>query len=129
MHFYHLHALDWVDVVSATKADPAKTSTLAQSISAWPKSSTDYFKGIQSRLNAFVGTGQLGPFANGYWGHPAYTLEPEANLLAVAHYLEALEWQRDIVRIHAVLGGKNPHPPDVRGRWGMALHGPGFAHR
>ena len=110
IHFYHLHALDWVDVVSATKADPAKTSTLAQSISTWSKSSTEYFKGIQDRLNAFVGTGQLGPFANGYWGHPAYTLEPEANLLAVAHYLEALEWQRDIVRTHAVLGGKNPHP-------------------
>ncbi|MGE3074403.1 MAG: nickel-dependent hydrogenase large subunit [Dehalococcoidia bacterium] len=110
IHFYHLHALDWVDVVSATKADPARTSALAQSISNWPKSSTEYFQGILERLNAFVGSGQLGPFANGYWGHSAYHLEPEANLLAVAHYLEALEWQRDIVRIHAVLGGKNPHP-------------------
>jgi len=120
IHFYHLHALDWVDVVSATKADPAKTSTLAQSISTWPKSSTEYFKGILDRLNAFVGTGQLGPFANGYWGHPAYTLEPEANLLAVAHYLEALEWQRDIVRIHAILGGKNPHP-QTYAVGGMAL--------
>lgn len=120
IHFYHLHALDWVDVVSATKADPGKTSTLAQSISSWSKSSTEYFKGIQDRLNAFVGTGQLGPFANGYWGHPAYTLEPEANLLAVAHYLEALEWQRDIVRIHAVLGGKNPHP-QTYAVGGMAL--------
>ncbi len=110
IHFYHLHALDWVDVVSATKADPAKTSALAKSISPWPKSSSEYFRGIQDRLNAFIGTGQPGPFANGYWGHPAYRLEPEANLLAVSHYLEALEWQRDIVRIHAILGGKNPHP-------------------
>ncbi|MDA8184102.1 MAG: nickel-dependent hydrogenase large subunit, partial [Actinomycetota bacterium] len=110
IHFYHLHALDWVDVVSALSADPAKTSDLAQSISQWPLSSTVYFKGIQDRLKTFVSSGQLGPFANGYWGHPAYKLPPEANLLAVAHYLEALDWQRQVIRIHALLGGKNPHP-------------------
>ncbi len=110
IHFYHLHALDWVDVTSALKADPGKTSTLAQSISTWPKSSRTYFKGVQDRLSAFVNTGQLGLFANGYWGHPAYKLPPEANLLGVAHYLEALDWQRDFIRIHAILGGKNPHP-------------------
>ncbi len=110
IHFYHLHALDWVDVVSALSADPAKTSSLAQSISEWPLSSATYFKGIQDRLKAFVASGQLGPFANGYWGHPAYKLPPEANLLAVAHYLEALDWQRQVIRIHALLGGKNPHP-------------------
>jgi Ni,Fe-hydrogenase I large subunit len=110
IHFYHLHALDWVDVVSALSADPAKTSALAQSISAWPLSSTVYFKGVQDRLKTFVSSGQLGPFANGYWGHPAYKLPPEANLLAVAHYLEALDWQRQVIRIHALLGGKNPHP-------------------
>jgi len=110
IHFYHLHALDWVDITSALKADPGATSTLAQSISTWPKSSKTYFKGVQDRLKAFVNTGQLGLFANGYWGHPAYKLPPEANLLAVAHYLEALDWQRDFIRIHAVLGGKNPHP-------------------
>ncbi|HEX8997495.1 MAG TPA: nickel-dependent hydrogenase large subunit [Ktedonobacterales bacterium] len=110
IHFYHLHALDWVDVTMALKADPTKTSAIAQSISDWPKSSATYFKGVQSRLQAFVNTGQLGLFANGYWGHPAYQLPPEVNLLAVAHYLEALDWQRDFIRIHAVLGGKNPHP-------------------
>jgi hydrogenase large subunit len=110
IHFYHLHALDWVDVTSALKADPAATSKLAQSISAWPKSSTGYFQGIRDKLTAFVNGGQLGIFANGYWGHPAYHLPPEANLLAVAHYLEALDWQRQFIRIHAVLGGKNPHP-------------------
>jgi [NiFe] hydrogenase large subunit/hydrogenase large subunit len=110
VHFYHLHALDWVDVTQALKADPGATATLAQSISPWPKSSKTYFQGIQSRLQAFVNTGQLGLFANGYWGHPAYKLPPEANLLGVAHYLEALDWQRDFIRIHAVLGGKNPHP-------------------
>jgi Ni,Fe-hydrogenase I large subunit len=109
IHFYHLHALDWVDIVSALSADPAKTSALAQSISDWPLSSTTYFAGIQGRVKAFVERGQLGPFANAYWGHPAYKLPPEANLMAVAHYLEALDWQREFIRIHAILGGKNPH--------------------
>jgi Ni,Fe-hydrogenase I large subunit len=109
IHFYHLHALDWVDVVSALSANPAKTSALAESISDWPLSSTKYFAGMQARLKAFVERGQLGPFANAYWGHPAYRLPPEANLLAVAHYLEALDWQRDFIKIHATLGGKNPH--------------------
>ena len=109
IHFYHLHALDWVDVVSALSADPAKTSTLAQSISDWPLSSTQYFSGVKTRLKDFVDRGQLGPFANAYWGHPAYKLPPEANLMAVAHYLEALDWQREFIKIHAILGGKNPH--------------------
>ncbi|HEY7094927.1 MAG TPA: nickel-dependent hydrogenase large subunit [Ktedonobacterales bacterium] len=110
VHFYHLHALDWVDVTLALKADPGATASLAQSISEWPKSSKTYFTGVQKRLQSFVNGGQLGIFANGYWGHPAYKLPPEANLLAVAHYLEALDWQRDFIRIHAILGGKNPHP-------------------
>lgn len=110
VHFYHLHALDWVDIVSALSADPARTATLAESISDWPLSSRSYFKGVRDRLTAYVGSGQLGPFANGYWGHPAYQLPAEANLLAVAHYLEALDWQRQVIRIQALLGGKNPHP-------------------
>jgi Ni,Fe-hydrogenase I large subunit len=109
IHFYHLHALDWVDIVNALNADPAKTSRLAQKISDWPKSSTDYFRSIKNRLKAFVDNGQLGPFANAYWGHPAYKLPPEANLMAVAHYLEALDWQRDVIKIQALLGAKNPH--------------------
>ena len=109
VHFYHLHALDWVDIVSALSADPAKTSALAQSISDWPLSSTKYFAGVRDRVKAFVERGQLGPFANAYWGHPAYKLPPEANLMAVAHYLEALDWQREFIKIHAILGGKNPH--------------------
>jgi hydrogenase large subunit len=109
IHFYHLHALDWVDVTLALKADPVKTSQLAESISAWPKSSRVYFKGVQDRVKALVATKQLSLFSSGYWGHPAYHLPPEVNLLAVAHYIEALEFQRDYIRIHAVLGGKNPH--------------------
>ena len=109
VHFYHLHALDWVDIVSALAADPVKTSQLAESISEWPLSSAKYFKAVQQRVKTFVELGQLGPFANAYWGHSAYRLPPEANLMAVAHYLEALDWQREFIKIHAVLGGKNPH--------------------
>jgi Ni,Fe-hydrogenase I large subunit len=110
IHFYHLHALDWVDVVSALKASPAKASRLAQSISDYPNSGTDYFKAVLARLQRLAGSGQLSLFASGCWGHPAYRLTPEENLVAVAHYLDALQWQRDVIRIHAVLGGKNPHP-------------------
>jgi hydrogenase large subunit len=110
VHFYHLHALDWVDVVSALKADPVKTSEIARSISRWPKSSPKYFADVQKRLATFLNTGQLGIFANGYWGHPAYNLPAEVNLLATVHYLEALEWQKEIVKVHTIFGGKNPHP-------------------
>lgn len=115
MHFYHLHALDWVDVVSALKADPAATSKLQMSLSPWPNNSPAYFGGVQQKLKGFVEGGQLGIFANGYWGHPEYKLPPEVNLLGVAHYLEALAWQRDVVKIHAIFGGKNPHPNFVVG--------------
>ena len=110
IHFYHLHALDWVDITSGLKADPVKTAQLASSISDWPNNSPTYFKAVQDKVKAFVASGRLGPFANAYWGHPAYKLPPEANLMATAHYLEALEWQKDIIKIHAILGSKNPHP-------------------
>ena len=110
VHFYHLHALDWVDVVSALQADPKATSALAQSISDWPLSSPGYFRDVQNRIKRFVDSGQLGPFMNGYWGSPAYKLPPEANLMAVTHYLEALDFQKEIVKIHTIYGGKNPHP-------------------
>mgnify|MGYP005809572189 CR=1 FL=1 len=110
IHFYHLHALDWVDIVSALKADPAKTAQLQQSISNWKLSSEAYFKTVQDKIAAFAGTGRLGPFKNGYWGHPAMKLPPEANLMATAHYLEALQLQKEMIKIHAILGSKNPHP-------------------
>jgi Ni,Fe-hydrogenase I large subunit len=111
IHFYHLHGLDWVDVVSALKADPGKTAALASKLSDWPNNnSVGHFKTIQSKLKSFVDSGQLGIFANGYWGHGQYKLPPEANLMATAHYLEALDWQRDMIRAHALLGAKNPHP-------------------
>ncbi|MGB0083658.1 MAG: nickel-dependent hydrogenase large subunit [Terracidiphilus sp.] len=109
VHFYHLHALDWVDIVNALKADPTKAAQLAQSFSKWDKNTPAYFTEVQDKIKAFAASG-LGIFANGYWGHPAYKLPPEVNLIGVAHYLDALQWQKEIVKIHAVFGGKNPHP-------------------
>jgi hydrogenase large subunit len=109
VHFYHLHALDWVDIVNALKADPKKAAELAQSFSKWDKNTAAYFSEVQDKIKNFAASG-LGIFANGYWGHPAYKLPPEVNLIGVAHYLDALEWQKEIVKIHAVFGGKNPHP-------------------
>ena len=110
VHFYHLHALDWVDVVSALKADPKRTSELQQGISRWGNSSPGYYRDVQGRLKRFVESGQLGIFAKGYWGSAAYKLPPEANLMATAHYLEALDFQKEIVKIQTIFGGKNPHP-------------------
>jgi hydrogenase large subunit len=122
VHFYHLHALDWVDVLSALEADTRQTSELARSLSDWSKSSPRYFSDVQRRLKTFVESGQLGIFANGYWGHGAYKLSPEANLLATAHYLEALEWQKEVVKIHSLLGGKNPHPDYLVGGVACAIN-------
>ena len=118
IHFYQLHALDWVDVISALKADPVETAKIAQSLSDWPISSVQYFAGVQKKLRESVSHGQYSIFSNGYWGHPAYKLPAEVNLLAVAHYLQALTWQRDMIKIHTIFGGKNPHPNFLVG--GMA---------
>jgi hydrogenase large subunit len=115
MHFYHLHALDWVDIVAALKADPGQTAQIQQSISDWPNSSAGYFADVQKKVQAIADSGQLSIFANAYWGHPAYKLPPEVNLLAVAHYLEALDWQSHVTKIHTIFGGKNPHPNFVVG--------------
>ena len=109
VHFYHLTALDWVDVVSALKADPAKASSLGESLSSWPNNNTKKLAAVQAKLKGFVEAGQLGIFQNGYWGHPAMKLPPEVNLLAVSHYLEALDYQRRVNKIVAILGGKTPN--------------------
>ena len=109
VHFYHLSALDWVDVVAALKADPAKTAALASSISNWPGNSVQALTAVKEKLAGFVKAGQLGPFANGYWGHPAMKLSPEVNLLAVAHYLQALDVQRKANQVVAILGSKTPN--------------------
>jgi [NiFe] hydrogenase large subunit/hydrogenase large subunit len=122
IHFYHLHALDWVDVTSALKADPAATARIAASISPWPNNSPTWFREVKDRVAKFVASGQLGIFTNGYWGHPAYKLPPEVNLLAVAHYLEALDWQRDVIRLHTIFGGKNPHPNFLVGGMASAIN-------
>lgn len=109
VHFYHLCALDWVDIVSATKADAKATAKLGQSLSDWKRNSYQEIKGAQERLQALVNSGQLGIYGSGYWGHPAMKLAPEVNLLAATHYLQALEYQREINKVVAILGGKTPH--------------------
>lgn len=109
VHFYHLSALDWVDIVSALNASPRKAADLAKKLSPWPQNAEYVMKAAQERLKTFVNSGQLGVFASGYWGHPAMKLPPEANLMAAAHYLEALEYQREINKAVAILGSKTPH--------------------
>ncbi len=118
VHFYHLHALDFVDVVSATKADPALA---AQEAAKWAEvagykpyfSGAEDFKAVQDRVVKFVKEGRLGIFGNGYWGNEHYKLTPEQNLIGVAHYLKALDIQRDLAKMQAIFGGKNPHPQSI----------------
>lgn len=122
VHFYQLQALDWVDVVSALKANPKKAADLAQSISPWAKNSEGYFSDVQRKIKNFMASSKLGIFANGYWGHPAYKLPPEVNLLALAHYLDALDVQKEIVKIQTIFGGKNPHPNFLVGGMACAIN-------
>jgi hydrogenase large subunit len=133
--FYHQHALDWVDVTAATTADPNATSILAGSISDGPSTSPDAFFAVRDKLAAFMRSGQLGPFGNTDRGHPAYTLPPELSLLVMAHYLEALDWQRKVARIQTLLGGKYPHPQTylvggmaMAAPWGGPIGGPPGEH-
>ncbi len=118
VHFYHLHALDFVDVVASLKADPAKTAEEARKWAAVAGTSPyidgpSRFKEIQERIAKFVKQGRLGIFGNGYWGNPHYKLTPEQNLIGVAHYLQALDIQRDLAKMQAIFGGKNPHPQSI----------------
>ncbi|MDO4761572.1 MAG: nickel-dependent hydrogenase large subunit [Corynebacterium sp.] len=119
VHFYHLHALDWVNVVSAAEADPFKTAEFARSIgSTWRGNTPEQFAKVKDTIKGVLASGQLSIFTGGYWEHPDYRLPPEANLMAVSHYLDALQFQRSIIRINTVFGGKNPHPNFLVG--GMA---------
>jgi hydrogenase large subunit len=109
VHFYQLSALDWVDVTTIPLADAGKASSIAESLSPWERNSKNDMKAVQAKIVGLVQSGQLGPFAHGYWGHPAMKLPPEVNLLATSHYLQALEYQRYANQIVAILGGKTPH--------------------
>ena len=109
VHFYHLSALDWVDITSALSADARAASKLGQKLSSWHRNSYTEIKQAQERIQTLVDSGQLGVYASGYWGHPAMKLAPEVNLLAVTHYLQALEYQREINKVVAILGSKTPH--------------------
>jgi hydrogenase large subunit len=109
VHFYHLSALDWVDLLSVLQADPAEAARLGEDLSVWRRNSRHELRAVQEKIQGFVDSGQLGVFSHGYWGHPAMQLPPEINLLAVAHYLQALDYQRQANQVVALLGGKTPH--------------------
>ena len=109
VHFYQLSAMDWVDITAALNADPDKAAEMLKGVSTWGLNSANEFRNVQNKIKSLVESGQLGIFANGYFGHSAMKLPPEVNLIAVAHYLQALECQRDCNRIVALLGGKTPH--------------------
>ena len=114
MQFYHLHGLDWVDIVSALSADPKKAVDMARSYSPDPYNCSEtHYKAVQQRLTKFVNSGRLGPFANAYWGNPSYKLPPEANLIIVSHYLDALQVSKIAAQMQAIFGGKNPHPQSL----------------
>lgn len=132
IHFYHLHALDWVNVPSATQADPAKAVAFAQAIgSTWSGNRLDRFTSVKETVGGVVASGQLSIFTGGYWDHPAYKLTPEANLMALSHYLDALEFQRSMIRVNTVFGGKNPHPNFLVGGMASSIDpkGPGSVNQ
>lgn len=110
VHFYHLHALDWIDPAAALEADAKEAAQFAAGISDWAGNTAQQFQAVQDQLKALVASGQLSIFTNAYFGHPSHRLSPKVNLMLMSHYLEALRFQREIVRAHALLGGKNPHP-------------------
>ncbi|MEL4399127.1 nickel-dependent hydrogenase large subunit [Shewanella algae] len=114
VHFYHLHGLDWVDVVSALSADPAKAAQVALKYTDKPIAAGEgELRAVQERVKGFVETGKLGPFANAYWGNGTYKFTPEQNLIALSHYLKALEVQRVAAEMMAIFGGKQPHPQSL----------------
>jgi len=114
VHFYHLHGLDWVDIVSALSADPAKASKDAFKYSDSPiATGEDELKAVQERVKGFTKKGSLGPFANAYWGNKTYKFTPEQNLIALSHYLKALEVQRTAAQMFAIFGAKQPHPQSL----------------
>ncbi|SMY15719.1 nickel-dependent hydrogenase large subunit [Photobacterium aquimaris] len=114
VHFYILHGLDWIDVVSALSADPAKAAVEAMKYSATPMAAGEGdLRAAQEKVQGLVNTGKLGPFANAYWGNKTYKFTPEQNLIGLSHYLKALEIQRVAAEAMAVWGGKNPHPQSI----------------
>jgi hydrogenase large subunit len=110
VHFYHSACARLGRCRECAVADPNATSDVAKTLSNYPKTSPGYFSDLQKRLKTFVDSGQLGIFANGYWGHPGYKLPKEVNLIAVAHYSRSSRMAKEIVKVHTIFGGKNPHP-------------------
>ena len=114
VHFYHLHGLDWVDITAALEADPALAEEEAFKWCDTPYgvSKSDLIQ-VQEKLKKFVKQGRLGIFSNAYWGNSSYKLTPEQNLIATAHYLQALDMQRDAAKLMSIFGGKMPHPQSL----------------
>lgn len=114
VHFYTLHGLDWCDITSALKADPAKAAKEAFKYTQYPiNAGEDELKSVQKRVADFVKQGALGPFNNAYWGHKTYHFTPEQNLIVLSHYLKLLEIQREIAKMMAIFGAKQPHPQSL----------------
>ncbi len=87
LHFYHLVALDYVDVAKLAKYDgndPALNS-----------------------IKGFIARGELGPFVPRYEGD--YRLTDTANEQAIAHYVLAFDMRRKSQEMLALFGGKMPH--------------------
>jgi hydrogenase large subunit len=87
LHFYHLAALDYVDVTKVA-----------------------HYEGDNPSLNSikrFIARGELGPFLPRYEGD--YRLPDEIDRAATAHYVQALDIRRKAHELSAVFGGKMPH--------------------
>ncbi len=118
VHFYHLHSLDWIDIISALDADPQDAAVEASKWAgvagetAW-SSDAQTFSDMKDKLDKFVKKGRLGIFGNGYWGNSSYKLTPAQNLVAITHYFQALEIQRDLGQMMTIFGGKDPHPQSL----------------
>jgi hydrogenase large subunit len=123
IHFYHLHALDFVNVLNAAKGDPDAAARAATQIEPnYQLNSVARLTEVRDQLRRLVASGQYSIFTNGYWDHPDYRLSPELDLIAVSHYLDALKWQRDVIRINTIFGGKNPHPNFLVGGMASAIN-------
>jgi hydrogenase large subunit len=123
IHFYHLHALDFVNVANVPNADV--DAAVAAAVDLEPRyalNSVARFAAVKDQVSRILASGQLSIFTNGYWDHPDYRLPAEVDLIAVSHYLDALTWQREIIRINTIFGGKNPHPNFLVGGMASAIN-------
>ena len=107
---YTLAALDYVNPLNALNANVGKAYDLMEA--AGTSCSTD-LKTLMGTLTKFANNGQLSIFSGGWFldgqAPEAYKLDPEADLICTAHYLEALNMQAKASEICGLIGGKMPH--------------------